>query len=153
MPPFSRASDSDDWTRLLVERLTAVEVTTQMTAARHDERLGAISQRANQTDMRLSDGRRRMDELDDRLRATTREIGPLLPLPEKVAEIERTLSPLPSRTTVLETRMDDWLKSFVRLRDGLLYGLGMLLLSLLLSGKMTLDQFGKAVVAIGKALL
>jgi len=153
MPHSSYASHSDDWTRLLAERVTAVEVAHQMTAQRQDERLGAISQRANQTDQRLSDGRRRMDELDDRLRATTREIGPLLPLPERVSEMERTLSPFPSRMTAQEQRMEDWLKSFVRLRDGVLYGLGLLLLSLLLSGKMTLDQFGKAVVAIGKAFL
>lgn len=152
MPPFTYASPNDDWTRLLAERGTATEVAHQMSVQRQDERLGALAQRTNQIDVRLSDGRRRMDELDDRLRTTTRELGPLLPLPEIVEDMERRLSPLPSRLEAQEQKMEAWLKNFVRLRDGLLYGLGMLLLSMLLSGKMTLDQFGKAIAALLKAL-
>jgi len=152
MPPFTYASPSDDWTRLLAERVKATEVAQMMSVQRQDERLGALAHRTNQIDARLSDGRRRMDELDDRLRTTTREFGPLLPLPEIVEDMERRLSPLPSRLEAQEEKMEAWLKNFVRLRDGLLYGMGMLLLSMLLSGKMTLDQFGKAIAALLKAL-
>lgn len=152
MPPFTYASHNDDWTRLLAERVKATEVAHMMSVQRQDERLGALAHRTNQIDARLSDGRRRMDELDDRLRTTTRELGPLLPLPEIVEDMERRLSPLPSRLEAQEEKMEAWLKNFVRLRDGLLYGMGMLLLSMLLSGKMTLDQFGKAIAALLKAL-
>lgn len=152
MPPFTYASPNDDWTRLLAERVKATEVAHMMSVQRQDERLGALAHRTNQIDARLSDGRRRMDELDDRLRTTTRELGPLLPLPEIVEDMERRLSPLPSRLEAQEEKMEAWLKNFVRLRDGLLYGMGMLLLSMLLSGKMTLDQFGKAIAALLKAL-
>lgn len=152
MPPFTYASPNDDWTRLLAERVKATEVAHMMSVQRQDERLGALAHRTNQIDARLSDGRRRMDELDDRLRTTTRELGPLLPLPEIVEDMERRLSPLPSRLEAQEEKMEAWLKNFVRLRDGLLYGMGMLLLSMLLSGKMTLDQFGKAIAALLKDL-
>ena len=137
------------------ERLAAQEVTMDFLR----ERVSGHAERLNRHDQRFDDGRRRMDEIDDRLRATTRELGPLLLLSDRHDALSQALSPLPSRVkdaedriTSVEGKIEDQSKRFTRYRDAAFYFVGTLLLSLLLSGRMTLDQLGKIVGAIVKAL-
>lgn len=134
----------------------AVEVAQEMTTARMDERMGALVMRSNETDRRLNDGRKRMDEIDDRLRDTTREVGALMFMPEAVRKLQSDLAPLsrlPSHMKRIEGKIDRLGSTFVKYRNGALYFVGMLMLSLVLSGKMTIDQFWKIVLALGKQLL
>ena len=114
---------------------------------------GAISARITEMDRRFNHGRERMDELDDRIREQSGVLEPLKPLPAEVARQSRELSPLPSQVKTLETDFASLRSSAIKYRNAGLYFIGLTLLSLVLSGRMTVEQFFKIAGALGKAML
>lgn len=147
---FSPGSTSSDaWLMHhmeLAERVTSVEATTDCLTEHHH----AMLQRMQDGERRFSHGRDRMDELDDRLRDTTRELGRHMLIPDRVSDLERTVSPLPSLVNDLKDRHEAFVVSFTKLKSTALYGAALMLLSLVLSGRMMLDQLAKVIVAIAK---